>query len=76
MARMFRVLGFWTLVIAMMAVAGGMIPMAFIFFFQTAVFVMLGYMNLSERTYIMIFWGYMIMAFTGFTYWSFFHMTV
>ncbi|MDF2718276.1 MAG: hypothetical protein K0R28_5201, partial [Paenibacillus sp.] len=41
---------------------------------QTAAFVVLGYMNLSERTYIMIFWGYMFLSFLGFTYWSFFQM--
>lgn len=76
MARMFRVLGFWTLVIGLMATAGDLIPMAFIFFFQTAVFVMLGYLNLSERTYILMFWGYMILSFTGFTYWSFFKLSV
>jgi hypothetical protein len=75
-ARMFRVLGFWTLAIGLMALAGDMVPMAFIFLFQTAVFVILGYLNLSERTYILLFWGYMILAFTGFTYWSFFEMSV
>lgn len=76
MARMFRVLGFWTLAIGLMALAGDMMEMALLFFFQTAAFVVLGYMNLSERTYILIFWGYMILSFTGFTYWSFFRMTV
>lgn len=76
MSRMFRVLGFWALMIALMAVAGDMIPMALIFFFQAAVFVLLGYMKLSERTYIVMFWGYMILSFTGFTYWSFFKMSV
>jgi hypothetical protein len=76
LARMYRVLGFWALVIALMAIAGDMIPMALIFFFQAALFVLLGYMNLSERTYILMFWGYMILSFTGFTYWSFFHMNV
>jgi hypothetical protein len=75
-ARMFRVLGFWTLAIGLMALAGDMMEMALLFFFQTAAFVVLGYMNLSERTYILIFWGYMILSFTGFTYWSFFRMTV
>jgi hypothetical protein len=75
MDRMFRVLGFWTLVIALMSLAGDMIPMSLIFFFQTAVFVLLGYMRLSERTYILLFWGYMIISFTGFTYWSFFKMS-
>ncbi|WP_159883910.1 DUF2626 domain-containing protein [Paenibacillus puerhi] len=76
MDRMFRVLGFWTLVIGLMALAGDLIPMAFIFFAQTAVFVLLGYLKLSERTYILLFWGYMILSFTGVTYWSFFKMSI
>jgi hypothetical protein len=76
MDRMFRVLGFWTLIIALMALAGGMVPMAMLFFAQTAIFVLLGYLRLSERTYILLFWGYMILSFTGFTYWSFFKMSV
>jgi len=74
--RMFRVLGFWTLVIGLMALAGDLMPMAFIFFFQTILFVVLGYMKLTERTYILMFWGYMIISFAGFTYWSFFRMSV
>ncbi|WP_028549262.1 DUF2626 domain-containing protein [Paenibacillus sp. UNC451MF] len=76
MDRMFRVLGFWTLVIGLMALAGEMVPMAMLFFAQTAIFVLLGYMKLSERTYILLFWGYMILSFTGFTYWSFFKMSI
>lgn len=76
MARMYTVLGFWTLVIALMALAGGMVPFALLFFFQTAVFMVLGYMKLTERTYILLFWGYMIISFLGFTYWSFFKMSV
>jgi uncharacterized membrane protein len=76
MDRMFRVLGFWTLIIALMALAGDMIPMAMIFFAQTVIFMLLGYLKLSERTYILLFWGYMIVSFTGFTYWSFFKMSV
>ena len=76
MDRMFRVLGFWTLVIALMSLAGDMIPMSLVFFFQTVVFVILGYMRLSERTYILLFWGYMIISFGGFTYWSFFKMSL
>jgi hypothetical protein len=76
MDRMFRVLGFWTLVIGLMALAGELIPMAMLFFAQTAIFVLLGYLKLSERTYILLFWGYMVLSFTGFTYWSFFKMSV
>ncbi|CAM3433195.1 DUF2626 domain-containing protein [Marinicrinis lubricantis] len=76
MARMFRVLGFWTLVIGLMALAGDMVEMALLFFFQTAAFVLLGYLNLSERAYMLIFWGYMLVCFMGFTYWTFIGMTV
>ncbi|HUC93150.1 MAG TPA: DUF2626 family protein [Paenibacillus sp.] len=74
MARMYRVLGFWTLVIALMAFARELTEMSLLFFFQTAVFFLLGYLNFSERTYILMFWGYMILSFLGFTYWSVFKM--
>lgn len=74
MARMFRVLGFFTLLIALMALAGGMVEMGLLFFAQTAAFVLLGYMNLREKTYIYLFWGYMLVSFIGITYWSYFRM--
>jgi len=74
MARMFRVLGFWTLVIALMAFAGDMNEMALLFFIQTVVFVLLGYLNFSEKTYMLMFWGYMFISFVGFTYWTVFVM--
>ncbi|MBN3525946.1 MULTISPECIES: DUF2626 domain-containing protein [Paenibacillus] len=74
MARMYRVLGFWTLVIGLMAFAGDMIEMALLFFMQTAFFVLLGYLKLSERTYILLFWAYMIVCFSGFSYWTVFIM--
>jgi len=75
-ARMYRVLGFITLVIGLLALAGGMTEMALLFFFQAAAFVFLGYMNLTEKAYLLIFWGYMIVCFLGFTYWTFFEMNV
>lgn len=75
MARMYRVLGFWTFVIGLMAFAGDMIEMALLFFMQTAFFVLLGYLKLSERTYILLFWGYMLVCFTGFAYWTVFVMS-
>jgi len=74
MARMFRVLGFFTLLIALMALAGDLVGMSLLFFAQTAAFVLLGYMNLREKTYLYLFWGYMVIAFFGITYWSFFRM--
>jgi hypothetical protein len=72
--RMFRVLGFFTLVIGLMAFAGNMTEMALLFFLQTAFFVILGYLKFTERTYILLFWGYMIVTFTGFSYWTIFEM--
>ncbi|MBN2983356.1 MULTISPECIES: DUF2626 family protein [Cohnella] len=74
MARMFRVLGFFTLVIALMSFAGDMWEMSLLFFIQSAVFFLLGYLKFTEKTYIYMFWGYMIIAFLGFTYWSVFEM--
>jgi hypothetical protein len=75
-ARMFRVLGFWTLVIALMSFAGDMYEMSLLFFFQTAAFFLLGYLNFSERTYLLMFWSYMVLAFLGFTYWTVFEMGI
>ncbi|MDG0793260.1 DUF2626 domain-containing protein [Cohnella ginsengisoli] len=74
MARMFRMLGFWTLAIALMSFAGDMYEMALLFFIQTAAFFLLGYLKFTERTYVFMFWGYMIIAFLGFTYWTVFEM--
>ncbi|CAM3729108.1 DUF2626 domain-containing protein [Cohnella lubricantis] len=74
MARMFRVLGFFTLVIALMSFAGDMWEMSLLFFIQAAVFFLFGYLKFTERTYLFMFWGYMIIAFLGFTYWSVFEM--
>jgi hypothetical protein len=76
MDRMFRVLGFWTLMIALMAFWGGLYPMALIFFSLTAFFVALSYLNLSERTYLNIFFGFMFLSFVCFTYYTFFKMPV
>lgn len=72
--RMFRVLGFFTLAIGLMAFAGDLTEMALLFFLQTAFFVILGYMKFTEKTYILLFWGYMILTFTGFSYWTVFQM--
>ena len=74
MPKMFRVLAFWTFSFAVMALAGGLIPMALIFFANTAFFLTVSYLNLSERTYIYIFGAYLTLFFVVFTYWSAFMM--
>ncbi|GGE22729.1 hypothetical protein GCM10011571_25990 [Marinithermofilum abyssi] len=74
MDRMFRVLGFWCLVMALMFMAGQMNVVAGLFFLQTVLFFGLGYMRYTERTYMYLFGGYMVIAFIGIVYWSFFQM--
>lgn len=74
MDRMYRVLGFWTLMIATMAFWGDLFKMALLFFGLTAVFVTLSYMQLSEKTYIYLFYGFMFFSFVGFCYYTFFLM--
>ncbi|NGP43572.1 DUF2626 domain-containing protein [Bacillaceae bacterium SIJ1] len=70
MERMYRVLGFWTAIIAIMAFLGDLKPMALIFFAQTAFFVFLSYLKLSERMYIYVFGAYLTVFFAGFTYYT------
>jgi Protein of unknown function (DUF2626) len=70
MDRMFRVLGFWTAIFAVMFLVGHMTAAALIFAVQTAFFVVLGYLKLSERMYIYIFGAYLTVFFVGFTYYS------
>ncbi|MGO4887145.1 DUF2626 domain-containing protein [Anaerobacillus sp. MEB173] len=74
MDRMFRVLGFWTGIFAVLFMIGHMESMAILFFGQTAVFVALSYLNLSERVYMYIFAAYLTLFFVGFTYYSTFLM--
>ncbi len=75
MARMFRVLGFWTAMIAIMAFLGDLDNMAMLFLAQTIVFVSLGYLNLSERVYMYLFGAYLTLFMAGFTYWTVFVMS-
>ncbi|WP_126425958.1 DUF2626 domain-containing protein [Brevibacillus marinus] len=74
MDRMYRVLGFWTLMIAIMAFWGELHSMALLFFGLTVIFVALSYMGLSEKTYIHIFFGFMFVSFVSFTVYTFFLM--
>lgn len=75
MPKMFLVLGFWTAVTGVMAMIGGLWPMALLFYGQTVFFVACSFLNLSERVYIYIFGAYLTIFFIGFTFWSAFMMT-
>lgn len=70
MARMYRMLSFWTGMIAIMFFVGHMYEVSLLFFAQTVFLLALGYLNLSERTYIYIFGAYLTIFFVGFTYYS------
>lgn len=70
MDRMFRVLGFWTGIFAVMFYLGDMPQTALLFFGQTGFFVLLGYLKLSERMYMYIFGAYLAVFFIGFTYYT------
>lgn len=74
MDRVYRMLGFWTAVFAILFFVGDMFSMAILFFAQTIMFVGLGYMKLSERMYMYIFGAYLTVFFAGFTYYTMFVM--
>ncbi|MFZ4452111.1 DUF2626 domain-containing protein [Salibacterium aidingense] len=74
MDRMFRMMGFWTAVFAVLFFVGDMFSMAILFFAQTAAFLALGYMKLTERMYIYIFGAYLTVFFVSFTYYTTFIM--
>ena len=70
MDKVFKTLGFWTAIFAVMFYVGDMSMMSFIFVAQTGFFVLLGYLKLTERMYMYIFAAYLVVCFVGFTYYS------
>jgi len=74
MDRMYRVLGFWTGIFTIMFYLGGMDKTALLFLGQTGFFILLGYMNLTERMYMYVFGAYLTVFFAGFTYYTLFIM--
>lgn len=75
MDRMYRVLGFWTGIMAVMFFLGEMYGTSLLFFIQTAFFVFLSYLKLTERMYIYLFGAYLTVFFIGYTYYTTFLMT-
>ncbi|GER68358.1 DUF2626 domain-containing protein [Weizmannia acidilactici] len=76
MDRMYRVLGFWTGVMAVMFYLGDMKETALLFLAQTGFFVLVSYLKLSERMYMYIFGVYLTIFFAGFTYYTTFMLTL
>ncbi|HLR14425.1 MAG TPA: DUF2626 domain-containing protein [Bacillota bacterium] len=70
MDRMFRVLGFWTGIFAVLFYAGDMEIPALLFLVQTAFFLTVSYLKLSERMYMYLFGAYLTIFMIGFTWYS------
>lgn len=72
--RMYRVLGFWTAIFAVMFYLGDKGVVSLIFLGQTGFFVLLSYLKLTERMYMYVFGAYLTVFFAGFTYYTTFMM--
>ena len=72
MDNMFKLLGFWSGIFAVMFFVGNMIPATILMVAGTIFFILLGYMKLSERMYIYLFGAYLMIFMVGFSYYSIF----
>ncbi len=70
MDRMFRVLAFWTGIFTVMFYVGDMLNTALLFLVQTAFFLTLSYLKLSERMYMYLFGAYCTVFIVGYTWYS------
>lgn len=70
MDRMFRVLAFWTGIFTVMFYIGDMNLLAVLFLVQTVFFLTLGWLKLSERMYMYMFYAYLTVFMVGFTWYS------
>lgn len=75
MDNMFKVMAFWTAIFTVMFYLGSMNEVALIFLANTGLFLLLGFMNLSERMYLYVFGAYLTVFFAGFTYYTTFMHT-
>ena len=70
MDNMFKVMGWWTGIFAVLFYAGDMVPAAILFVANTVFFLILGYLNLTERMYMYMFGAYLMVFTVGFTYYA------
>ncbi|GAB3791345.1 DUF2626 domain-containing protein [Virgibacillus kimchii] len=70
MERMFRVLAFWTGIFTVMFFVGDMYTTSLLFLVQTAFFLTVSYLKLSERMYMYLFAAYLTVFMVGFTWYS------
>jgi len=72
MDNMFKLLGWWTGIFAVFFYLGGMLPATLLFVANTIFFLILGYLNLTERMYMYMFAAYLTVFMVGFSYYSVF----
>lgn len=72
MDNMFKLLGWWTGIFAVLFFVGGMMPAALLFVANTIFFLLLGFLNLTERMYMYMFAAYLTVFMVGFSYYSIF----
>lgn len=70
MDNMFKLLGWWTGIFAIMFFVGDMLPAALLFVANTVFFLLLGYLKLTERMYMYVFATYLMVFTVGFTYYA------
>ena len=70
MDKLFKTLGFWTAMFAILFYVGDMMMMTLFFIAQTGFFILLGYMKLTARMYMYVFAAYLVFFFVGFTYFT------
>ncbi|NLI68247.1 MAG: DUF2626 domain-containing protein [Bacilli bacterium] len=74
MDRMFRLLAFWTGMFSVIFFAGELYVASILFLVQTAFFLTLSYLRLSERMYMYLFAAYLTVFMIGFTWYTEFIM--
>lgn len=70
LGNMYKVMAFWTGIFAVMFYLGDMTEASLLFLANTGLFLLLGFLNLSERMYMYIFGAYLMFFFAGFTYYT------
>ncbi|MFJ7933664.1 DUF2626 family protein [Sporosarcina sp. NPDC096371] len=70
MDNMFKLMGWWTGIFAVMFFIGDMLTPALIFVASTVFFLLLGFLNLTERMYMYIFGAYLTVFMVGFSYYT------
>ncbi|SIT81999.1 Protein of unknown function [Edaphobacillus lindanitolerans] len=68
--NMYKLMGFWTGIFAVMFYVGGMMTPSLLMLASTGFFILLGYMNLTERMYMYILGAYLMVFMVGFSYYT------